>query len=367
MLDANQVALELASEAPRKPFRFTNGDFENDVGSVSPMKLVELAVLFWLSARGMEEKGELDDALRQYELAMRTACHIAHAPVSRHGFVESIVETTTFKRILAWAARPNQTSERIKKAIALLDALEREFPGPLPLLSLEIRQARHQVETFWSNGGEPDKNTNGEHVHGILAWLPWEKFRTLRLMNQSFDAAAREAKNLENQLTQSFAGPCRVHSWSAAVYGNNGPSIRPPGLTDAAENVIQAYVERVRDFRARKVQLALLAWKAEHGELPATLDVLVGSYFETLPIDPYSGEPFFYVRDGLEIENKQIPPPVRPGQAFLWSGGENQEKLLPQSTADGDSRQYFIVDALGRIVHGNALGIAFPLPREMGK
>ncbi|HUU94881.1 MAG TPA: hypothetical protein VM487_04010 [Phycisphaerae bacterium] len=49
--------------------------------------------------------------------------------------------------------------------------------------------------------------------------------------------------------------------------------------------------------RAIVVMLALSAYKHEHGEYPATLEALVPSYLDEVPLDAFTHEPFRYTRD----------------------------------------------------------------------
>ena len=57
------------------------------------------------------------------------------------------------------------------------------------------------------------------------------------------------------------------------------------------------YLRMVTRRRAATLLLALEAWKAQHGRFPDTLDELVGTYLDRLPLDPYSGKPFLYRYD----------------------------------------------------------------------
>ena len=77
--------------------------------------------------------------------------------------------------------------------------------------------------------------------------------------------------------------------------------------------------------------VAIEAWKLGHdGQYPETLAALVPGLLASLPIDPYSGKPFGYVRsEGQSV----IPPiyhdfepsehqrPTRPGQPLIYSIG----------------------------------------------
>lgn len=48
---------------------------------------------------------------------------------------------------------------------------------------------------------------------------------------------------------------------------------------------------------ATRILIALKCYKAEHGELPETLDELVPQYFESIPLDDFDGKPMKYSRE----------------------------------------------------------------------
>jgi hypothetical protein len=81
--------------------------------------------------------------------------------------------------------------------------------------------------------------------------------------------------------------------------------------------------------QATRVILALEAWKLQHGSLPKSLDELVGPCLDRLPVDPYSGQPFRYFRDGLKIplhwSQFNFDPYARGdipvNTPFIWSTG----------------------------------------------
>jgi len=69
--------------------------------------------------------------------------------------------------------------------------------------------------------------------------------------------------------------------------------------------------------------LALEAYRLERGELPQSLDDLVGPYFDALPRDPYSGYAFSYFPAGL-------PAPATPLEAAqLEKGAWRSTSIVP--------------------------------------
>jgi hypothetical protein len=99
---------------------------------------------------------------------------------------------------------------------------------------------------------------------------------------------------------------------------------------------------------AVRLVLTLEAWKLEHGKLPETLDELLPKphdgritphdwlawpYLHELPVDPYSGVPFQYFRNGIEsplcwgqpwMANwpyQQCRQTLAANRPFIWSTG----------------------------------------------
>lgn len=64
-------------------------------------------------------------------------------------------------------------------------------------------------------------------------------------------------------------------------------------------------------FEMGDVYLALLAYRFEHRQFPATLDKLVPTYLNRIPIDPFSGQPIKYIQ--------------KPGYIKVYSFGYNWE------------------------------------------
>ncbi|MCB9938970.1 MAG: hypothetical protein H6823_12050 [Planctomycetaceae bacterium] len=54
--------------------------------------------------------------------------------------------------------------------------------------------------------------------------------------------------------------------------------------------------------RAVQTQIALIAWRKQYGQLPDSLDELLSEPFESLPLDPYTKQPFVYLPNGVVEE-----------------------------------------------------------------
>ena len=106
------------------------------------------------------------------------------------------------------------------------------------------------------------------------------------------------------------------------------------------------FVEMTTRRRAIRMLLALEGWKAEHGELPNSLDELVGAYLDSLPEDPFTRETFRYFPKGLAAPVVQTGGHGMPAftldaeSPFIWSGGI---RVRPRRSDDSSSPAYFIL------------------------
>lgn len=99
-----------------------------------------------------------------------------------------------------------------------------------------------------------------------------------------------------------------------AVARTPPPSRAPAALAATPEGAAcLARQERVLD--------ALAAWTAAHGSAPASLDALRPRYLEDPPVDPASGRPFVYSRDGGGVHLVCPDHPVAPPAIAPAAGG----------------------------------------------
>jgi hypothetical protein len=324
-IGANQKAMELALLASRGPLVHPIDDVPNLSG---------LQVLLMKSAAKLEEEGKLDAALAQYLASIRISIQFHRCNLSdRYSFNRYQHELQTYAGLASWAARPHQTPARIVAALRQFEEATKHASVVDPIKLEYVR-----LRTILEGGPWPS---------GPLAlWLslPWERERALRLLNfqvfrdlegkpsdelgMSLDWRALKArldrqKNSELLYTLSRYIDLTPISYAWEETDNSLFWVR------TLQEEFQA-AETVR--RATRLILALEAWKVQHGSLPKSLDQLVGPYLDRLPVDPYSGVPFHYLRGGLGIPltwQQPVWPLLLSGfggkipanTPFIWSTG----------------------------------------------
>jgi hypothetical protein len=118
-------------------------------------------------------------------------------------------------------------------------------------------------------------------------------------------------------------------------------------------------VSTVAQRHGTELQLALLAYRHEHGRLPESLEELVPEYFELLPLDPWSGREFGYEPDGYSSPvETQLGEVLSARQPLLWSAGVNDSRVVETVSPSG-IRSHRVITSNGS-THSTLL--AFPIP-----
>ena len=126
----------------------------------------------------------------------------------------------------------------------------------------------------------------------------------------------------------------------------------PVSLRDAINTAVAAKTELSNQRQAQlKIQLALGDFRAKNRRLPATLNELVPVYFDVIPVDPESNQPFPYRVDGQRyFLGAEVPTPLPAGTAQAGQGasvapGEQAELI---ASLNGEKKEGFIYDPTGK-------------------
>jgi hypothetical protein len=316
----------------------------------------DLGNLLLRSARRLDAEGKPDAALERYLAALRVSIHLRRRAL--WPFDADALEGSVYDCLPRWASHADQTPERIRGLILELDTLNKRLPPREDAIKSQYLLMRRII------AADPEAltyiGTSKDRIFKTMLWkrlLPWEEYRARRVLN------VRTARDLER--------------WSVrdnVRYGAHVPYPRRRAVSQKpsypfflATGKVSQFLENHRSDdlawgltqietrrRAVRLLLALQGWKREHGELPKTLDQLVGPYLEHLPLDPYSREPFRFFREGLPIPLKHqywswLPyrlQTAEPGTPLIWSAGPNVY-VRETELAEGEDEylRYWIEDS----------------------
>ncbi len=314
----------------------------NDYWSENYLEIGKLGSLLVASARKLTAEGELDAALDHFLAATRVSIHLRHSSRDITHLIADRVEKEVRSHLTVWAARPDQTPERITAAMAQLDKLTDEPPSRTEVIRCNYYLSRRMLEgdlAMWGNVGIDEDTATWWQRY--FTWMPWERARAVRLINHIVDHDLRQIHDLEERVSQGEPTyePSGYFSDEISQWWDTTPWAPHFFFLylqyRQGENVARMAAVR----RATRVTLAIEAWKAEHGELPDSLDVLLGKYLDKLPMDPYVGEPIKYFPKGTSTSiiaetsgaMYYLWERLEPGTPLLWVIGPNVKLSHPDA------------------------------------
>lgn len=340
---------------------------------------------YWLNEAGRNatREGKLDAAL-EFHLAALTLWERLWTSPSTNTFQSGQARPSVQEPLVDWAAAEGQTNERIQRAIAALDKIyppvtERQSapdsiasisdwtPPPRILATHEQLREIVQGETPTRLLG---KEANIDSYVAVMSnELPLERARALTILDFFTIAQAVQWRDVIWQVNQQL-----LQEWSKRkvldsdervsedlgvnlrnkiqVANSNGYFNRydarwlpdtPPYVWLRTSPFLRREMEKNRslgDWLASVVnteiaawglrqQLAVLAYKADHGTYPEFLADLVPEYLTFVPIDPYSGRQFEYRPHGLSLDLRFRNYPhewIPANTPLLWSVGANDQQ-----------------------------------------
>lgn len=305
-------------------------------------------------------KGELGQALDRFLAGARMIDHLRqgqrtwtwHASYSSARAIQQAMAT--------WARAPQQTPAILRRAIA---AIEQDL-AVLPRVEDSVIADHLHLRAILTGDKDPDAG----HVP-IDEWrlqiafiahqLPWERQRALVVLETLSAERYQTAKSFSDALTKNLPITAYVRDWE---YVRESPEVisrqdvppyswletsyflkplheRLPGIYSVLYNVA---MEEQRQ-RALLFEMALIAYRLEHGQYPDQPRDLVGDYIRELPDDLFAVQfvggvgarelSFHYHPQGLDgwlYYGRLIPP----GTPLFWSGGISGMHLLIDDQID---------------------------------
>jgi len=363
----------------------------------------QLAHLVLEEARRLDEADAWDGALELRFDVLQFAGHLYQQPWPFLQLQGVALEQMVGKSLAEWAWQSGQDATRVREALKRWEQWQQTTRPRFELGIAGERELRIEVVRLspaaWREyvGDSPGLYSSMR----MLSWLlPWEQQRALRVIDVAAAeeiAASRQAESLLwlNDQT-SIAGEESLQRDGLSLLSERARKWHR--TTPMAKFLLSpafrgALAEATLLRRAGRLRLALIAWRLEHGELPQGFDELIGHGLDAVPLDPFTGRPFFYDREGLpiyepvpfssEMGSTMGPMPGTAGgpgiivepkiigrePPFLWSPGHLVE-FRPTSGTATDMPPVSEFWSNGQQLSAHVVrdvGVLFPLaPRELG-
>jgi hypothetical protein len=304
--------------------------------TAQPLQLAEYVLA---TCDTLQEESQPGEALDRYLAVLAFARHLYdHADWMRQ-FRADAVEATALQRLVQWTAAEGQTAETL---LAALERLEREHFSFTPARRFAIvvdYVAYRELLALRREGLRRATPSEAFLVWFFFRFMPWEHARAERLANVTANAELEYLRQMQADLAAGcvvrrseywrFTSHEQIDDWVQTT-----PCLVKLDWTQMRSIVASRIATWATARRVTRLQLALAAWRAEHGQLPRELDQLVGAELESLPVDPFTGQSFGYQPDGFGLplprdelnfwlteDTESAVEVIEPRTPFLWSAG----------------------------------------------
>jgi hypothetical protein len=370
----NERAINLALKASRQE----RGDFpaapwEWRPGTFRGEGVLNLQTLLLDSARELESEDKLAEALDNYVAVARLRDDLLCS--SQVGqYWQFFGMEPALAPMDRWAAHPKQTSELIKRALVLFQQFQDHSPSDATAVLSAWRKERRLFDDYTSRGNNPDEKTRTAAETGFVRWcLPWELLRLQRLQDLLFATGLDEIQLVDRQLRdRGFVDPALIDTNTRRAPWKWEQTTFMPPIDAVSGGWFRKFPENRVD-RAARARLHFLVWAAldyrrQQERLPTELAQLVPTYFDWLPVDPWTGKDFLYEPQGVPDRLVASGFAVQKNEPFVASAGvegcrielNTERKFAIDDIQKSLATPVHVVNRHGRDLRGVTLD--FPAP-----
>lgn len=290
-----------------------------------------LAELVMLNTGECQKNGNLGGAWDDILLLFQMARHCGEGAEMSRSLTAWGIEREALGLAMVWAIAPEQTPERLHRALTAYRAL----PKLLQATDV-VRAEAHRTERTLRLPGDRLRGevlsvgNTGEPWWPLWVEVitqPWEIARARRVNRV---LAAAYLQTAERDPFQRFVLPSSEFSMSELHYDRQSTPLANLLISNLGPYIIEASDRNEVGRRALMQVLAIRAWQLRHsGQFPDRLDMLVPEELAALPDDPYTGRQFGYIRS----QGQTLPPlcDVLHGWLSSWTGLVVRSRLFQQT------------------------------------
>jgi hypothetical protein len=347
-LETNREALALVRRGVAMPScQFARPDSLTLFSRLELPPLSQFGQLLALDAREKQSRGDLAGAWESVMAMFRMARQVDRQATIIQSHHAIGIESQAVELAMAWSTDPRQTVERIKAALADYQAL----PEPRPFdetvrvealladrtLALPVAELRDRL--LASAPQSESSDASWTKLWRDVETSPWELSRARRASRLLFASAVLQARQEPWQRSSYRAGMIglpeldvqdgsAVHHLSSIELNSlfqSTPLVRE--LLPATESGLGAADRAELGRRALVQVLAIRLWQLTHGgQVSEDLKTMVTAALPTFPPDPYTNQPFRWVRS-----EGQLLLPL--GESLRWQPGNLDTKSLRATSA----------------------------------
>lgn len=320
--EPNAVAIRMADGIRTRARSNWNVDYAGDGMRPAYMELRTLADAIWAAALLSIEAGHSDDAAVKTAIGLALASSLVQEPE----VIAQMVRIAIGNRQILALERLLKDAEPSGPALAELAKWLAENRGAAPMRAALLGELK-QVHSIFTRmeAGNVDRGT-AEYLYP-MTWpaLPDSWYGPIARLSRPIVrlAHARYLRQMGDVLDVE-RGPRPRPEWPAPP-----PAPRRWELADrlvekfasGMESVVDTGDDFASELAAAEVAVALRRYRLDRGAYPDDLMVLAPLYLDALPIDPYSGRPPYYTRNGagFTLRVQEGRKTARPWFVLEWN------------------------------------------------
>jgi len=305
IVEDNRLAVQVAEQARRRPKSNWDIDYgNNDANIPRLLDIRTLGEVLAVTCRVDLDAGRANEAAEAALAGLAEASSLGHEPVLVLQLIRIAVAEAQLDCIRDLLQRGDPSAAVLAE---LADALaENRSPDPMHIAFVgELKHVdRFFLMTERGQGGVYAVGLTGNIGHRPAAWpIIWLARPLIRAGHLRF--LEEMGRLIEVQTTAPFARrPSGAKAWPRATRARWWEVARQfdalflPGLERADE----AGYEYQSILNAADVAVALRRFRLDHGAYPDALAALAPRYLAKVPVDPFTGKPPEYKRDGAGFD-----------------------------------------------------------------
>ncbi len=299
LLANNQPAVQAAELARRRPQSNWQIDYVHDANYPGLLELRQLSNMLALSCRVDIEDGRSDRATEAALAGLAEAASLSQEPI----IIVQLIRVAVAHGPFGCVRDLLELSEPSASQLAEVASALTENRTPDPVGSGLVGEMKHVNRVLsnvemgtGANDFGPGPSPAWATSNGAVSWLarPLIRYARLRLL-----------RGMDRLITRESVLPYTRPARQAAPDGSDQPkwwqllrrfdaAMFGPGLARFAETGYEYQAL----LNAAEVSVALRRYRLDHGRYPGALGELAPSYLAHIPIDPFTGRPPEYERQG---------------------------------------------------------------------
>lgn len=342
-----------------------------------------LAIELLTSGQKSQARGQLDKALESYLAALETTSRLAEFSRWHEWKTARCLSGKIIAMFPSWAAQDGQSSESVRNAVVRVQQICESFPPPTEWMKVEHVLALGALELPTNPSQIPRSLALRDRAPGDIVGRAcfWERRRAAKVLDAIIAERIQCLENVQRHIDNGVALLPLLGKLQRRANDYNRRRMAPGCWLDTTlvisqpayqrcETTLIQYVTSVTEWRGQLIATALVGWRLEYGQTPSSLRSLVKTYFEALPLDPWSGEEFCYRPNGFPCEVDFANRRFSPGEPALWSVGCRNARIARLGDYSSDRPEYVLTSRQSRTdppIDGDEqpaaeLGMAFSIP-----